>query len=155
MLLKVKTVFILLRYGDFVVPLVKAVQELSKKNEELEQRIQKLEALLKNNDELLLNSKTDRKSNETVYLSSARLEQNTPNPSRTSTIIRYFLPNEISGASVVISDMKGKIIKTISLNTKGSGQININTALLTSGTYSYSLVIEGKKIDSRLMIVAR
>ena len=147
--------FYSLRYGDFVVPLVKAVQELSKKNEELEERIQKLEALLQNNDELLLNNKTDKKSNETVYLSSARLEQNSPNPSKTSTIIRYYLPEGISNASVIVSDMKGKIIKTISLNTKGSGQININTALLTSGTYSYSLVIEGKKIDSRLMIVGK
>jgi hypothetical protein len=147
--------FYSLRYGDFVVPLVKAVQELNKKNEELEQRIQKLEALLSNNEESFLNNKTDKKSNETVYLSSARLEQNSPNPSKTSTIIRYFLPDEVSSASVVISDMKGKIIKTISLKTKGSGQININTALLTSGTYSYSLLIDGKQIDTRRMTIAR
>ena len=147
--------FYSLRYGDFVVPLVKAVQELNKKNEELEQRLQKLEALLSNNEESFLNNKTDKKSNETVYLSSARLEQNSPNPSKTNTIIRYFLPDEFSSASVVISDMKGKIIKTISLRTKGSGQININTALLTSGTYSYSLLIDGKQIDTRLMTIAR
>ena len=149
--------FYALRYGDFVVPLVKAVQELNRKNEELEQRIQKLEALLVNKEEMLLNNSTnaDKKSNESVILSSAHLEQNSPNPSKTSTIIRYFLPNEVSAASVVISDMKGKIIKTISLKSKGSGQININTALLTSGTYSYSLVIDGKQIDTRLMIIAR
>jgi len=55
--------FYSLRYGDFVVPLVKAVQELNKKNEELEQRIQKLEALLSNNEESFLNNKTDKKSN--------------------------------------------------------------------------------------------
>jgi hypothetical protein len=35
-----------LRYGDFVVPLVKAVQELSAKNDELENRVAKLEALV-------------------------------------------------------------------------------------------------------------
>ena len=146
--------FYSLRYGDFVVPLVKAVQELNKKNEELEQRIQKLEALL-SNEELSLNKKPDTKYNETVYLSSARLEQNSPNPSKTSTIIRYYLPNEFSSASVVISDMKGKIIKNISLKAKGAGQINLNTVQLTSGTYSYSLLADGKQIDSRLMIVGK
>jgi trimeric autotransporter adhesin len=36
-----------LRYAEFVVPLVKAVQELSKQNEELLRRIEKLESLLK------------------------------------------------------------------------------------------------------------
>jgi len=147
--------FYSLRYGDFVVPLVKAVQELNKKNEELEQRIQKLEALLLNNEESMLNNKADKKGNETIYLSSARLEQNNPNPSRTSTTIRYFLPNEISGASIVISDMKGKTIKTISLNAKGIGQININTGLLASGTYSYTLLVDGKKVDTRLMVVGK
>ena len=35
-----------LRYAEFVVPLVKAVQELSKENDELLKRIEKLESLL-------------------------------------------------------------------------------------------------------------
>ena len=147
--------FYSLRYGDFVVPLVKAVQELNKKNEELEQRIQKLEALLSNNEVSLLNNKADKKSNESVNFSSARLEQNTPNPSTGSTTIRYYLPAEVSSASIVVSDMKGIVIKNISLTKKGSGQINIERGILASGTYSYSLLIDGKQIDSRLMIIAR
>ena len=147
--------FYSLRYGDFVVPLVKAVQELNKKNEELEQRIQKLELLLLNNEESLLNNKADKKGNESVVLSSARLEQNTPNPSNGSTTIRYYLPGEVSSASIVVSDMKGIVIKNIPLTKKGSGQINIDRGILASGTYSYSLLVDGKQIDSRLMIIAR
>ena len=147
--------FYSLRYGDFVVPLVKAVQELNKKNEELEQRIQKLEVLLSNNEESLLNNKADKKSNESVIFSSARLEQNTPNPSNGSTTIRYYIPAGVSSASIVVSDMKGIVIKNIPLTKKGSGQINIERGILASGTYSYSLLIDGKQIDSRLMIIAR
>jgi hypothetical protein len=37
-----------LRYAEFVVPLVKAVQELSKQNEELLTRIEKLERIILN-----------------------------------------------------------------------------------------------------------
>jgi trimeric autotransporter adhesin len=36
-----------LRYSEFVVPLVKAVQELSKQNEELQKQIDELKALIK------------------------------------------------------------------------------------------------------------
>jgi len=41
---------LILRYAEFVVPLVKAVQELKKENEMLLLRIEKLELLLGNKE---------------------------------------------------------------------------------------------------------
>jgi hypothetical protein len=63
-----------LRYGDFVVPLVKAVQELSKMNDEKDAKINALETRLnKIEEQLKINAST-------VSFTDATLDQNIPNP---------------------------------------------------------------------------
>jgi len=70
-----------LRYSDFVVPLVKAVQELSKQNdylknenESLQARVSKLEAMMN------VTTQSTIISQQSSEISSARLFQNIPNP---------------------------------------------------------------------------
>jgi hypothetical protein len=150
-----------LSYSDFVVPLVKAVQQLSKKNEELEKkservdeleaRVTKLEALLTSNNGITLNNNIST----TVSLSAAYLEQNTPNPAAGSTtLIKYFVPADISNAKIVFTDMKGSIVKSVNV-TKGSGQVIVNYGTLAAGTYHYALYLDGKQADTKTMIIAR
>jgi hypothetical protein len=138
--------FYALRYGDFVVPLVKAVQELSKKNEELEERLKKLEELVAKNG-LTANSYAD--------LSKASLEQNSPNPFNSATIIRYHLHENVGNAKVVITDMSGKTIKSISLNSKGNGQLTLSSGTLAAGSYNYTLWIDNKQVDSKKMVIIK
>jgi hypothetical protein len=134
-----------LRYDDFVVPLVKAVQEQQKQIEELKELVAKLS-----------NGKnTNNSNNSTINPSNTYLEQNFPNPQNGNTIIRYHLPEGTSNARVVISDMKGQVIKSIDLNSKGDGQLTLNTTGLAAGTYNYSLWIGSKEIDAKRMVVAR
>jgi hypothetical protein len=74
-----------LRYADFVVPLVKAVQELAAENESLKSRLEKIE-------KQFAVSITDQQQQPQVALTNARLDQNTPNPFNKATIINYYLP---------------------------------------------------------------
>jgi hypothetical protein len=144
-----------LRYAEFVVPLVKAVQELSvkadevdelkKKNAELEERLKKLE-------DIILKSSG---STIGVNLSDARLDQNSPNPSRGGTMIGYYIPENSGSAKIVVSDMNGSVIKNISLNTKGKGQLTLGTDALSSGEYVYSLWVNEKQVDSKRMMVLK
>src|SRR5947209_12845770 len=152
---KTKDGFYGLRYGDFVVPLVKAVQELSKKadkvdsleyriaelenqNQELKQRLEKLEAIV-----------LGKKVVNTLAF-GINLEQNIPNPSKNTTSIGYSIPTNNGSAQLQIIDNLGRIIKTIKLNS--SGRINLDLSSLSSGTYTYSLVVDGKVVETKKLI---
>ncbi|HEX5154295.1 MAG TPA: T9SS type A sorting domain-containing protein [Parafilimonas sp.] len=137
-----------LRYAEFVVPLVKAVQELSAENDELKSRLDKLEKLI---DEDKDGDGDDFKT--TVFLSDAGIEQNTPNPFRGNTVIHYYLPKAAGNAVININNIKGKLIKSISLNAKGNGQLTLEANELSAGSYTYTLIVNGKIIDSKKMII--
>ena len=147
-----------LRYGDFVVPLVKAVQELSVENKELkednkqqQQQIEELKGLVNK----LLNSQPVTTNNTNVNITGAYLEQSTPNPSRGSALIRYHLPQGTASAQVVVTNSKGQVLKTIALNSRGDGQVSLQGSSLPAGTYTYSLWIEGRQADTKQMIIVR
>ncbi len=82
-------------------------------------------------------------------------EQNTPNPFRNNTIIRYYLPSNTNNAQIIINDVSGHILKTIVLTDKGAGNLSVNTGELAAGNYMYSLFVDGKKVDTRQMIITR
>jgi hypothetical protein len=123
--------------------LKKANEELKKDNNDLEARLQRLEAIVLN------------KYKTSADLSSASLEQNTPNPFNSATIIRYHLPQSAGSAKVVITDMSGKMIKSISLSSRGTGEVSLNGGTLAAGSYNYTLWVEGKQIDSKKMVISK
>ena len=138
-----------LRYGDFVVPLVKAVQELSAENEVLKSENETLKTRIDKIEQLLsINSKT-------IKLSTASLDQSVPNPSTNSARITYKISGDAANAQLIISDMAGKKIKQIQLSKNHNGVLDIDTSKLSAGTYSYSLFVNGKLIETKKMIVAR
>ncbi|MDB5246408.1 MAG: Por secretion system C-terminal sorting protein [Segetibacter sp.] len=139
-----------LSYSDFVVPLVKAVQELSKKNMELEAqnkdiktRLEKLEALL------------TQQTSTTASLSHLSLEQNNPNPFANTTRIAYSIPAGYKKAQLVIADMGGKTIKEIPLPISANASIILDASTFSTGSFTYSIVADGKTVQSKKMIVAR
>jgi hypothetical protein len=149
-----------LRYSEFVVPLVKSVQELSAANEKQQQQIDQQQQQI---DELkkLVNQLVNGRDvkpiggNTNATLSSAYLEQNAPNPFNTTTIIKYHLPQGVSAASVIITNAKGQTLKNISLGAGGSGQVTLSAGSLTAGIYSYSLWVAGREVDTKKMMVVR
>jgi flagellar hook assembly protein FlgD len=133
-----------LRYSDFVVPLVKAVQELS-------QKVEKLEAALAEKNSSTLSSL----SSKNAMITDASLGQNAPNPFTRSTSINYTLPQKFSSAQIIIHDNNGRTIKQVNISAAGKGTINIDASMLSSGTYSYSLVVDGKPISHKQMVLAK
>ncbi len=87
-------------------------------------------------------------------LSGAVLEQNVPNPLTNSTSVRYYIPAGAGTSSLLVKDMNGKTIKQVNLQT-GTGNITIDASTLSAGAYSYTLLIDGKTIATKKMIVAR
>ncbi|MEP6847203.1 MAG: tail fiber domain-containing protein [Panacibacter sp.] len=133
-----------LRYSDFVVPLVKAVQELS-------QKVEKLEAALSEKN----TSSISALSSTNITVTDASLGQNTPNPFNRNTAISYTLPQKFSSAQIIISDQNGKVVKQVNISSAAKGMVNVDASMLSSGTYTYVLVVDGKRISSKQMILAK
>jgi trimeric autotransporter adhesin len=154
-----------LRYAEFVVPLVKAVQELSSKNDSLTAVVAQLQDSLNNvvaqmSDRLskieqILGIGNNKQNAPAVELSSAKLYQNIPNPFNQSTQINYYIPYNASSAMLQVTDMTGVIIKSVAVNSKGNGQLTLATNQLASGTYAYTLIVDGNIIDTKIMILAK
>jgi len=133
-----------LRYSDFVVPLVKAVQELS-------QKVEKLEAALAEKK----SGTASTLSSANVAISNGSLEQNIPNPFTHTTKINYSLPQKYSSAKILITDKSGKTLKEVNVSGSGKSSLNIDASNLPSGTYQYSLYVDGKLITSKQMISSK
>lgn len=126
-----------LRYSQFVIPLIKSVQELSQKNDDKDAKITDLQKQI---DELktivmqLKNTGTVNPMTNTTELeiSSAKLEQNAPNPFNRNTTISYFLPQSVNKAMMQIVTIDGKIIKAVPLTAKGKGQLIIKAGELAA-----------------------
>jgi len=160
-------------YSELVVPLVKAVQELSKKTDSLQilnklqqQQITKIQNDLAaccgkptNLNNMKMDNTTGQGNNETtiqVELASIDqiiLYQNEPNPFDGSTVIRYFIPENMQiEAYLMFYDNYGNEIKKVEVKETGAGKIEANAQNLAAGIYSYSLIVNGKVVDTKKMM---
>jgi hypothetical protein len=87
------------------------------------------------------------------HLTSAKLYQNKPNPFNNQTVIEYEINMDYTDAVILIFDMQGKQLKKISGLSKGKGSVIINSNELYAGMFMYSLIIGGKEIDTKRMIL--
>jgi hypothetical protein len=81
------------------------------------------------------------------------LEQNIPNPFDATSAIGYYVPHDVSQADIVFSNNVGQIVDRITITQKGEGEVSVNASGYASGMYYYTLYLDGKKIDTKKMIV--
>jgi len=128
-----------IRYSDFVMPLVKAVQELQSEIESLKSEINYL--------------KSDLRKSENNQLQSGLLLQNAPNPFNLETQVDFRLPAKFNSALLIITDESGKQIRIY--NLQQSTPVIIKKGELSAGIYSYSLIIDGITVDARQMMLTK
>jgi len=85
----------------------------------------------------------------------AYLEQNQPNPFNINTLINYYVPADAANAVVNIFNEKGQLIHSERIVQMGAGQIQIKAGTIAAGTYSYSLLINGKITDTKRMVIVK
>jgi hypothetical protein len=132
-----------IRYAEFVVPMVKAIQEQQKQIEEL-----KAALAIKNNAGAIKLGVND--SNDEILLG-----QNIPNPADNSTIIPFSIPANCKSASILITDhATGRAIKAVPLSCKDT-HLMLDAGSLASGTYSYTLFVDGASVDTKQMVIVK
>ncbi len=197
-----------LRYAEFVVPLVKAVQELSEKNDAKDAAIAAMQELNKKNDDAKdaaivslqeqvneLSEKNDAKdaaievlqkqvnelseamkavryaqelrpadkvggeneskSGAVISTEQAKLFQNTPNPFNQTTEIGYFISETVGSANIYIYDVNGVQQKNIFITERGNGVTVLQATALQAGIYFYTLICDGKPVDTKQMILTK
>lgn len=179
------TDFLAVNYMGFIPILTKAVQELTSQNDSLTSQNQNLltsvGALQNDNSSLhqqldALTTKMNQfesalsqccssyqSSNTTSAnqqllsgnLSGAQLSQNIPNPFNQTSFIKFYIPSTAKNASIIVSDLTGEILQQFTNFTTGYGQVTIHAGSLAAGTYQYSLIIDGVRMDTKQMILVR
>lgn len=147
-------------YTALIPVLIGAVQEQQntienkdKRIENLEIRLAKIEAQLARLSTLETTKIQLENNNTPNHL--PQLQQNQPNPFSDYTTIQYFIPKSVQRAQLQFHDLNGKTLKIIEIAEKGNGQIELETAALISGIYSYSLVLDGKIFETKRMVVTK
>ena len=150
-----------LRYSDFVVPIVKALQELSKVNDAKDSVINELKAANKNLEarlsklEAMMMANQTPVNNQLLIQSADVLSQNIPNPFNHTTTINYSLQQAYTSAKIIITDKNSNMLKTINISGNIKGSINVDALGFLAGTYQYSLYINNKLVNTKQMLVSR
>lgn len=134
--------------NEFTYMLINSVKEQQEVIQNLQSQVNDLAKLV--TDLQSNNSNTSLIVGET---NKAQLAQNTPNPLKNTTKIEYFIPSESKSAAISVFDLSGKLIKSESISAKGLGSINLKVQDVSSGLYTYSLIIDGLTIDTKKMII--
>lgn len=95
-------------------------------------------------------------SNPTIETNPEKnwLAQNKPNPFNKETVIEYNVEQEGKG-SILIFDMNGKLLKTITVKIPGKGSVTITANDLAAGMYYYTLVVNDNEVDTKKMILTQ
>ncbi len=153
-----------LQYASFVVPLVKAVQELDSmnidlktSNDELKNEIAQLKQQMNQFDQSLSQCCNSYQSagGSQGATDIPKLNQNVPNPFSLNTVIKYYLPQSAKNGVIKIYSIYGTELKSFSLNQTGFGEVLVSGGSLSSGVYVYTLLIDGNSFDTKQMILTK
>ncbi|MEZ4992951.1 MAG: tail fiber domain-containing protein [Saprospiraceae bacterium] len=132
---------------DRISALERDNETMQRQNEALENRLNELEALVRQMGQ----SNSAQNDPNVGTLSSARLDQNQPNPFSGSTAISYFIPDSVRKAEIRFTDATGRVLRSMIVSERGQGKTILETAQLSQGIYFYSLVLDGELVDTKKM----
>jgi len=113
-------------------------------------------AVLENAISTIGSSETINNTNITLSTYDlAELDQNTPNPFNAKTTIAYVIPSEAKDAQISVYGQNGQLMKTLDIGHVGKGTLTVDAINLPPGTYSYRLVVDGRNIQTNMMVVAK
>lgn len=94
--------------------------------------------------------------NQTEVPTAFGLDQNYPNPFNPTTIISFQL-SSVSAVKLRVFDVLGRAVTTLvdGVKSPGSYRVNFDANGLPSGVYFYSLITEGRAVQTRKMLLLR
>lgn len=141
-------------YIGLIPVIVEALKEQQTQIEEQKELINYLIKQLKNNStekEIIFSIEKAEDSADEIPL----LMQNSPNPFNTQTEIDFYIPENIQNANLYVYDMMGVQKMSINIKERNKNYITIQASALKAGTYFYTLICDGKPVDTKQMILTK
>ena len=132
-------------YLELIPILIRSIQELK----------QELDKVKGQDNARITRSESDNENIISLASSSDNiLYQNSPNPFKEQTVIRFKLANNVQDASICFFDMNGRLLKKLPISS-GMESASIGGYELGEGMFLYSLIVNGQEIDTKKMIVTK
>ena len=132
-----------INYVELVPILIRSIQELK----------QELDEVRGGNGDVKM-SRSVATALTSANVSGNVLYQNTPNPFKEQTTIRFQLADNATNAAICIFDMTGKMLKKLPISS-GETSVSINGWELGEGMFLYTLMVNGREIDTKRMIITK
>jgi hypothetical protein len=132
-------------YTELIPFLIRSIQELDS--------ARRSEAELLRSEIAQLKEVIEKLDGQSLDVSKGWIRQNTPNPVSTSATINYSISPDAKAARILFTNSKGQQMRIY--NVAGAGTLNFAAGTLPSGTYNYSLIVDGKTVSTKKLVVAR
>ena len=135
--------YLAVNYTELIPVLIRSIQELK---QELD--------VVKGSGESRMTQSAAFTDLELQRLAKNVLYQNTPNPFKGQTTIRFQLADNPMNAAICIFDMTGKMLKKLPISS-GETSVAVNGWELGEGMFLYTLLVNGQEIDTKRMIITK
>lgn len=134
--------FLGINYIELVPVLIRSIQELKQELDEVR------------GDKEVAMTRGAATALSSTALSGNVLYQNSPNPFKEQTVIRFRLADDARDAAICIFDMTGKLLKKLPVS-QGETSVSVNGWELGEGIFLYTLMVNGREIDTKRMIITK
>lgn len=134
-----------------VIPIL--VEALKEQQETIETMSKQISSMSSNTKSAFISSGSETLVDETN--NDASLSQNFPNPFSENTLIEMYIPKSITYANLYIYNMQGKQISQYKISEREYSSITIDGFNLEAGMYLYTLIADGKEVDTKKMILTK
>ena len=123
--------------------------------------VQAIKELKEEVDELREAAASSQSRKAPTYINTTSIDnaqgsvsQNTPNPFTGLSTLRVSVPDDATDAYLDILTSNGQSVKRIPVDN-GQSEVSLNSYEFAPGTYLYTLVVNGKAVDTKRMVINR
>lgn len=139
-----------INYTGMIPVLLQVVKEQQTQLTQLQQQLAQIESTSSLKSASIATGTTDD-----LIASRASLDQNNPNPFSRETKIGCFIPESSTTSVLYIYNMNGTQLQQNNVNGKGRQTVTISGNSLQPGMYLYTLLVDGKEVDTKRMILTK
>lgn len=140
-----------INYIDVIPILVKCISELKAELENLKAK-QNINgnAMTRQSYTNISDIKSSDDSTNTLMIG-----QNCPNPWNFKTTIDLYIPDDARNVIFIVYDIKGQIVYTQPILSRGYTTVTLNNYLFNRGTYLYTINIDNQILESKKMVLIK
>ena len=137
-------------YNSIIGLMIEAIKEQQREINWLREQISNKKINSDDGENEILKSQIN---SDEIKIDSSILFQNVPNPFSQMTRIQFIIAKSSKHADLLLFNMQGVLLKSFSDLDKSTTELVVNGSEFNPGMYLYSLIVDGKEIGTKRMIL--